>query len=463
MRFVFLYAALSVYAAAADDTFLVKPYLQLGDSPSRADRMALLWHTGDTDENFSVEVRMNGSKSWKKMAQPSFTRVVVRTIEPHRVWSANLEKLRAGEQFEYRVLKARRPVFEARGRARKLPEQPYRFAVFGDCGQNSPEQKGIAFQTWNAKPDMVFITGDIVYGRGRISEYRPKHFPIYNADEPSSNAGVPLLRSVLFVGAPGNHDIATTDLETNPDALAYFFYWKQPLNGPSAKVFRPAALRGPDTDVKAFLAAAGPQYPRMANFSFDYGNAHWTVIDSNPYVDWRDPELRRWVADDLRAARKAAWRFVGFHHPGFNSSKAHFSEQQMRLLSSAFEEGGVDVVFSGHVHNYQRSFPMRFESTHPSSQPAKGPVAGEWRLDKEFDGESKTRPNGVIYIVTGAGGARLYNPEQHDAPDSWQPFTARFISNKHSVTVADINGNRLMLRQVGIDGEEVDRISIVKQ
>ena len=29
----------------------------------------------------------------------------------------------------------------------------------------------------------------------------------------------------------------------------------------------------------------------MANFSFDYGNAHWTVLDSNKNVDWTDPSL----------------------------------------------------------------------------------------------------------------------------------------------------------------------------
>ena len=40
---------------------------------------------------------------------------------------------------------------------------------------------------------------------------------------------------------------------------------------------------------RAFTEAAGEAYPRMTNFSFDYGNAHWTVIDSNPYVDWTDP------------------------------------------------------------------------------------------------------------------------------------------------------------------------------
>src|SRR5256885_6468976 len=46
----------------------------------------------------------------------------------------------------------------------------------------------------------------------------------------------------------------------------------------------------------------------------------------------------------------------------------------------------------------------------------------EWTLDKKFDGATRTKPDGVIYLVTGAGGARVYNPEQQDAPATWQPF-----------------------------------------
>ena len=95
----------------------------------------------------------------------------------------------------------------------------------------------------------------------------------------------------------------------------------------------------------------------MANFSFDYGDAHWTVLDSNPYVDWTDPDLRGWVERDLAAAQDATWRFVAFHHPPFNSSQAHFGDQRMRVLADVFEAGRVDIVWSGHVHNYQRTYP----------------------------------------------------------------------------------------------------------
>ncbi len=46
----------------------------------------------------------------------------------------------------------------------------------------------------------------------------------------------------------------------------------------------------------------------------------------------------------------------------------------------------------------------------------------------------------MIYIVTGAGGQHLYNPEQQDDPASWQEFTYKHISKDHSLTVVEIDG-----------------------
>jgi acid phosphatase type 7 len=117
------------------------------------------------------------------------------------------------------------------------------------------------------------------------------------------------------------------------------------------------------------------------------------------------------------------------------------------------------------VHNYQRSFPLKYVAE-------KGPdgvmvrnkslVPGQWTLDKNFDGKDKTRPDGVIYLVTGAGGAGLYNPEQQDKPESWQPFTNKFISKVHSITVADVDGKNLTIRQVSAEGEVLDKFVVTK-
>ncbi|MFX6031663.1 hypothetical protein ABTE99_18995, partial [Acinetobacter baumannii] len=86
------------------------------------------------------------------------------------------------------------------------------------------------------------------------------------------------------------------------------------------------SLKGKEENINAFKNAAGNRYPRMTNYSYDYGNAHWTVLDADNYVDWSDSLLRKWVADDINAST-ATWKFVLFHHPGFNSSIEHYEQQ----------------------------------------------------------------------------------------------------------------------------------------
>ncbi|MFN7918575.1 MAG: metallophosphoesterase [Bryobacteraceae bacterium] len=445
-----LWLAVSLVAAvdAGKDPFLVKPYLQLGRNPRIG--LALLWHTADRDANFAVQTRTTGAWS---ASQPAVSRrISVSGIEPHRVWSVALSAPKPGSRFAYRVQLDGAVVFEGETLQRPGRGTPHRFAVFGDCGQNTPAQRQIAYRVFQTKPDFLFITGDIVYSRGRISEYREKYFPIYGAAQASPETGAPLLASTLFAASPGNHDIAEKDFEKYPDTQAYYYYWQQPLNGPLGE---PGAFtsktEGAAPFVDAFRKAAGADYPRMANFSFDYGNAHWTVLDANPYTDWTKPELRDWLIADLRAASRAQWRFVGFHHPGFNSSKAHFSEQRMRVLAPVFETLGVDIVFAGHVHNYQRTFPMLYD-----------PFTSKWTLDRDYDGANRTKPKGVIYLVTGAGGAKLYNPEQQDDRASMQEFTHVFLSKINSFTLVETERRKLTVRQIDVDGKEIDRFMVTR-
>jgi hypothetical protein len=456
--------------ARAADVFLEKPYLQLGDSPKLAasESLKLLWHTADEDAAWTVEVRTAKDKQWRAVAAPMAQRIAVKTIAPHRVYRAQLTGLIPGEEFHYRVLKARESVFESGGRARKAAGQAQRFVLFGDCAQNTPAERAVAYQASLAHPDFLFITGDIVYSNGRISEYRDKFFPVYNTDHADAAAGAPLLRSVPFIAAPGNHDTALRDFDKFPDGLAYFLYWDQPLNGPSPVPGQDGTahpLNGSAEVRSAFLDAAKSRYPNMANFSFDYGNAHWTVLDSNHYMDWTNPTLRDWVAKDLASAKNATWRFVAFHHPGFNSSKEHLTDQWMRLLSPVFEEGKVDVVFAGHVHNYQRTFPLTFVPRPDQDGHAVGPkgeVAGDWKLDHAFGDGQGTGPHGVIYIISGGGGAELYNPEQQANPSSWQQFTQKYIADRHSFSVVDIDGKHFSLRQISDGGEQVDSFRLTK-
>ena len=457
------------FFAQSQNSFLVKPYLQVGYE-ANANSLSLLWHTVDTSDTWEVEFTIKSN--WTKALECSPQKVNVKNVIPFLVYHAVLNNLESGKPFKYRVLQNHKVVFNSDAIAPKSTTQPYSFVAIGDIGAEKPDQKKLANIAYSLAPDFVSVPGDIVYDNGLVSEYTQKFWPIYNADIADSN-GAPLMRKIPFIAAVGNHDADNNDLDKYPDGLAYYYFWAQPLNGPKVADFANAypTFKANETNKNAFLSAAGKAYPVMNHFSYDYGNAHWLVIDADTYVDWTNKELLDWVKQDLQNASKSTWRFVMFHHPGFNSSREHFEQQQMRLLSPVFEAGKVDIVFNGHVHNYQRSYPLTFTPDRKGTLLVGGKdnkslrgrvVNGKWTLDKSFDGVTNKKPKGVIYIVTGAGGADLYNPEQTNDPDSWQKFTTRFFSTAHSLSFVQVNGNNFKLQQISSEGKVVDTFEIAK-
>ncbi len=472
MKFLITVAIFFAYHTCfSQEVFYAKPYLQIGHNPS-ANALSVLWQVAEEDGEWQVEYKNNATDKWVTSDSIFFTKVAVTGITAHRVYHAMLSGLKNGSIFTYRILKNKNPIFMADAHAPKNKTQAYRFVTFGDIGAESKDQKALAAKVMESKSDLVNVTGDIVYESGLTEEYQKKFWPIYNADNITAD-GAPIMRSVPWVAAVGNHDADSRDLDRQPDALAYYMYWDQPLNGPEAKEGSATVplLKGSDANKKAFYEAAGNAYPKMTNFSYNYGNAHFTVLDMNNYVDWTNTMLREWVKKDLENSKDAVWHFVILHQPGFNSSVIHSEQQQMRLLTPIFEAGKVDIVFAGHVHNYQRSFPLTFAPVKNSlmligGKDSKTPrgtlVPGLWTLDKNYDGKKNTKPTGIIYIITGAGGKDLYNPEQETKPDSWEKFTDKFISTVHSFTLADVNGNTISIKQLTAAGKVLDSFIITK-
>ena len=443
----------------AGDGVIVTPTVQLGDRVANGENsFAIVWQTEDRDGAYSL-TWAQGSK-WET-AKMSYRTIKVTGIEPHRFYTAVIKGYKPGARLEYKLNLGDKNVYSGVTMSPKAENQPYEFAVFGDCGIGTNDEALVSFQTAQRKPDLLLLTGDLVYGSGRISEYRKNFYPYYTAEFPSPKNGSALFANTLTAAAPGNHDILDRGLDKHPDGLAYFYYWAQPLNGPITNIGNVSSptLSGGKAEQDAFLAGATSNYPRLAMFSFDFGNAHITSLDANRYVDWTDPKLRAWLRDDLAKAAKKTWRFVMFHQPGFHSSATHQDEKQMRQVADLFEEGKVDIVFAGHVHNYQRSFPIQVNDKKGAT---KAELAkDDWSVDKSFDGEKNTKPNGVVYIVDGAGGAHLYNPELNGKPELWKPFQATYFS-EFSLSMVKVAGKTLTLRQLDVSGKELDRMVITK-
>ncbi len=501
-RFALVAAALAAAGGRGGaQTVLVKPYVQPGD-PRGADEDALVvaWVTDQVPGDFAVEYSWAGAAA--RTAAAARVSLDFAPPRPKAVEAAAKEKLKeraadpagaadhaapaAGPEkeqhyFKYAAVLAPLPLDaavrytvrlggrEVRGgtvRTRASADKPVRFVAVGDLANGRAPQNAVANQIALADPDFLLALGDIVYPNGRVRHYMDHFWRTYNdVDAPGPKAGAPLMATVPFHVTLGNHDVDARPAAF-PDALGAYYFFHAPANGPGAGPWLPPL--SPDrAEAAAFRAAAGAAYPALGFYSFDRGPAHVLVFDNNGYVKADAPALVRWVEDDL-ARSKAKWKFVCLHAPLFHSSPQHYTDQKSRLLAPAFERGGVDVVFAGHVHNYQRSHPLRFAPL--PRAPGERLVTGTFALDTAFDGRTNTRPAGVLHVVSGGGGATLYaDPFEKTAAalkakygDNWAPFTAKHVADRHSFVVCDLTPGRLVLRAVDSTGGEFDRVVVTK-
>jgi len=165
-------------------------------------------------------------------------------------------------------------------------------------------------------------------------------------------------------------------------------------------------------------------------FSFDYANAHFCFVSTEDgfNIDPDDPQVE-WIRADLDAANADPdidWVFMLYHIPGLTSSFRYQNdgkEQEAReFLVPLAEEYGVDFVFAGHEHSYERS----------------------------------RRDSGLMYIVTGNGGA-LPTFVGFPSNNPWsQVFEANADFKHFGFVRVDIAGDYLVLTSLISDGTVID-------
>lgn len=271
----------------------------------------------------------------------------------------------------------------------KSADLPFRFLVFGDSGEGSRSQKTLGRQMLLQKPDLILHTGDLVYPAGESEDFRDEFFAPY----------AELLRSTPFYPSLGNHDVRTED------GAALLRAFVLPENGPDS-------------------------LPPERNYYFDYGNARFIALDSTRDSQQLRQVIAPWLARVLDEA-DTTWKFAFFHHPPYTNSRHRADEKLQRTIVPILEKGGVDVVFCGHNHIYERTEPIR---------------------------EGRIAADGIVYVVTGAGGAREY--AERDEPIG---YIDSYDDEALSFTVVDIDGSTFHLRQIDIHGQVVDDWSAVSR
>jgi predicted phosphodiesterase len=191
-----------------------------------------------------------------------------------------------------------------------MKEGSVRFAVIGDSGTGGSAQQKIADQIaafHKAFPfEFVLMLGDNLYGSERPDDYEDKFERPY---KPLLDAGV------KFYAALGNHD--------DPNQRFYKLF---NMNG-----------------------------ERFYSFKAPKATVRFFALDSN-YLDKTQFD---WLAKEL-AASDSDWKIAFFHHPIYSSGEKHGGHAELREhVEPLFLKHGVDVVFTGHEHFYERLKPQK--------------------------------------------------------------------------------------------------------
>ncbi|HEU4522642.1 MAG TPA: metallophosphoesterase [Thermoanaerobaculia bacterium] len=191
----------------------------------------------------------------------------------------------------------------------KLPvmENTVRFLVIGDAGTGDREQNEVAAQIvrWYKEFPFTFalMLGDNIYGKERPQDFARKFERPYKR---LLDAGV------KFHAALGNHD------------------------DPNQRYYKPFNLDG-----KRYR-------------TFKEGNVRFFILDSN----YLDPEQVQWLEKELDDSG-SEWKIVYFHHPLYTTARRGPEVELRAILEPLFVKHGVDVVFTGHEHIYERFKPQR--------------------------------------------------------------------------------------------------------
>jgi len=270
-----------------------------------------------------------------------------------------------------------------------LPGTPFSFIVFGDSGDGGNSQIRLAKVMARRPVSLVLHAGDLNYGRNEFEDFVSNFFTPYQS----------ITRAVPLYPVLGNHDIE------NGRGKLFMDIFHLPLNGP-------------------------PAVPPEHCYWFNYGDALFVAVDSNLDKDTLLNDVAPWLEHVLKTS-SCTWKFVMFHHSPWAAGGRLANDKVNDALVPAIEAGGADMVFSGHNHLYQRTYPM---------------LSGK-----------HIQNSGVVYVTSGAGGKTLQTEER-----IYETYLAAFNDSTFSFTEVTVNGSNLELMQISDDNSILDSVSLEK-
>jgi Icc-related predicted phosphoesterase len=188
-------------------------------------------------------------------------------------------------------------------------------------------------------------------------------------------------------------------------------------------------------------------------YSFNFKNVH--VLTMATQLDYKSGSKQfNFVKNDLEKASqdpKIKWIIVNLHRPiyaspnGCSASSCEGSKTLRDVYHPLFDKYDVDLVLAGHVHNYQRSFPIKYNDDKPSKP-----------IITSSNKNNYNNPDGEIFAIVGTGGISFYSL------DGKLSFMASQQAIRFGVLHLDITDKKLEASFHENDGSVRDQFSITK-
>ena len=380
----------------------------MADSVAVADQVALSW-TASPQTTQTVVWRSTaaaGTVQYMKESQKTadFSGAMEKTAvssslnATYNHFEATLEDLEPGTTYVYRVGSDNSWSKTANFTTETADTESFSFMDLGDVqeGESTDPFKELLAQAYANFPDIRFAlcNGDLIDEPNSTKEWEA----FYKAAE-----GV--FDHIPLMTALGNHEGSNS---------SYFKSMVLPQNGPDGY--------------------------KEQFYSFDYGNAHFVVLNSNFMTNAAEAQpLVDWLKSDLKNSSKK-WKFAVFHHPPYGVNAGNSGDETICSMIQekwlpVLEDGGVDMVFVGHQHMYMRTYPIK-------------------------DGEvQEKQTDGITYVMVNSSDKYYVNPETHDYIKTVN-YGQEDGTNIYSVV--KINGNVLTLTSMCTDGSVKDNYVINK-
>lgn len=330
----------------------------------------ITWRTISTTNKCIVKYRVKGTSTWtttndvtpKTLTTTTGDATV--TTGTENIYSTTLNNLTPGTTYEYQVVGT--DVNDEAGiyttntfKTESNNNTSTKFIVFGDSQSGIPTNPeytpwhNTVTEAYDQNPDANFVVnmGDLVE-IGQSYQHWNNWFAAANG----------VINNIPEMPVQGNHETYKNNNYDSSSPQDFTSQFSVPQNGPDGHIGQ--------------------------TYSYNYGNIHFVVLDSQEDEEAPDndsflKQQASWLDNDL-TNNTQKWTIVMFHKTPYYNKQTRNNPAVKDILTPIIEKHHVDIVFNGHDHGVSRTYPIN--------------------ENNYYSDYSK----GTVYYVTGRSGNKYY-------------------------------------------------------